>query len=82
MSREDLLTDALLSKGYTCQNPFISDITVFSTDDENIKNIEVCKWNTRSGWMVKLTAKWIEKENRWSISYHKKGKTGNNYQPI
>ena len=77
-----LLFKALLKKGYTCQNPFISDITVKSTDDENVKDIEVCRWNTRRGWMVRLTAKWIEKESRWSISYYKKGKTGSNYQPV
>lgn len=80
--KQKLLSSALLAKGYTCQNPFISDITVIKTDDENIKNVEVCRWNTRRGWMVRLTAKWIEKESRWSISYYKKGKTGNNYQSV
>lgn len=82
LSREDRLTVALLDKGYTCTNPFISDITVIDTDDPNVKNVEVCKWNTRRGWMVRLTAKWIEKEARWSISYHRKGKTGSNYQSV
>ena len=78
--KKSLLSDALLSKGYTCNNPFISDINIEDTDDENVKNIEVCKWNTRRGCVVRLTAKWIESKNRWSLSYFKKGETGNNYQ--
>lgn len=82
MEKMDLLREALLKKGYTCRNPFISDIVIKSTHDDNIKDVEIYRWNTRRGWMVKLTAKFIEKDTRWSISYYKKGKTGNNYQRV
>lgn len=74
--RKKLLDQALKQKGYA-NDVFISDIVIKEIPESEDCHVEVYKWNTSRSWVVELTAKWKVKENRFTVSYHKKGITGN-----
>lgn len=73
--KKSALWSALNAKGYTYEDVFINDINIKKIDDNSF-HVSVLKWNTSRSWMVELTATWVEKENRYKISYYRKGKCG------
>lgn len=78
MEKKQLLDKALEEKGYTLANVFISNINITNID-ENTYNVSVYRWNTSRSWVVELTATFDEKNQRFKISYHKKGRSGDTH---
>ena len=77
LKENELLSKALLDKGYTTANVFISDIDVKpSTDPRYEFEISVYRWNTRTAWVTNLVAKKHKDGTRYIISYYRRGNIG------